>query len=284
MGHWNPSSRVQVALQPSPLRSLPSSQSSMPTRNPSPHRAARHATPGRGHAHPISNVQVALHPSPWVVLRSSHCSDPPMRPSPHTAVVRQGIPGCGQTQSVSTRWQSARHPSPERVFPSSQASLASIRPLPHIGDGDEPSREESSAASMKASDRVSCASSRETLLSSDDVVAGHPGRTVNKSSKGIDRDMGRPPGMQRTIPIVCDRASQKLYLGPCVGHGFHPFAEGDATPREVRNTREASVVAEDCPHVGARLPPSALERRQHAYAAGPVDRSSRRRPCHQWAA
>ena len=81
---------AQAAEQPSPDTSPPSSHSSAPTRNPSPHtleHASALLAEPPAHAKPGSIVQPALQPSPATVLLSSQPSPPhEMRlPSPHTA-------------------------------------------------------------------------------------------------------------------------------------------------------------------------------------------------------
>src|SRR5687768_16947004 len=97
---------------PSPLRPLPSSQSSVSKRRPSPQRGS--------HA-PSSHSGSRTHwkqPSNGTSLTpSSQPSLPSGRPSPHT-VSRQSSPGVRQTNPASTP-QLSLQPSPASALPSS---------------------------------------------------------------------------------------------------------------------------------------------------------------------
>ena len=88
---------MQVAEQPSPAVTLPSSHSSGNTPTPSPQRAMRwQGCPGGVHENPGSTVrQLAAQPSSAVVLPSSQASSWLRVPSPHSecggAIVMSGV-------------------------------------------------------------------------------------------------------------------------------------------------------------------------------------------------
>ena len=72
-GSWT----VQVALQPSPSRVLPSSQTSPALIWPSPQMMFRLQGPAMGQDQLRSTLHWPLQPSPGSTLPSSHCSMPP---------------------------------------------------------------------------------------------------------------------------------------------------------------------------------------------------------------
>ena len=124
----------QLALQPSRLRLLPSSQLSAPTRSPSPQTEAHVSfavmLPPL-HAYPASTRQPALQPSPLTVLLSSHSSKVLhgiFLPSPQMGAHESSppIPEPPSTSVVDLQWkpysisQRALQPSPPSVFPSAR--------------------------------------------------------------------------------------------------------------------------------------------------------------------
>jgi hypothetical protein len=145
-------STAQVALQPSPFLTFPSSQPSvLATSSPSPHivtQVSAEVVEPPDQTHPASTTHVELHPSPPPVSPSSQPSVPASKPSPHTVtqfsfVASGSYPAAHnvqvsdvvvepplQTQPVSTV-QVEEHPSLLSVSPSSQPSLTVSNPLPH---------------------------------------------------------------------------------------------------------------------------------------------------------
>ena len=139
----------QLALQPSRLKLLPSSQLSAPTRSPSPQTEAHVSfavmLPPL-HAYPASTRQPALQPSPLTVLLSSHSSKVLhgiFLPSPQMGahVSKPPMPEPPSTSAVDVQakpasiWQSALQPSPLAVLLSSHASAVERMPLPHTCTG-----------------------------------------------------------------------------------------------------------------------------------------------------
>src|SRR5262245_22260370 len=109
-------SSVQVAEQPSPEATLPSSQASLGSLRPSPHGEVQPLVPTQTG----SERQSALQPSPPKVFPSSHDSPPSLLRSPQVVRV-QAWPAVGQAKPGSTR-QTSLQPSPSAVFPSSHSS------------------------------------------------------------------------------------------------------------------------------------------------------------------
>src|SRR5690606_10214419 len=77
-----PSSRAQVASQPSPETRLPSSQVSLDSTAPLPHFSQ--VTPGVTQMNPASRRHVSEQPSLASRLPSSHVSSPSIVPLPHS--------------------------------------------------------------------------------------------------------------------------------------------------------------------------------------------------------
>jgi len=76
------SSTVQLALQPSPVDVLPSSQTSLLAMTPSPH-VLTHTEGAPSQLQPDSSAHSDEQPSPAVPLPSSQPSTPARMPSPH---------------------------------------------------------------------------------------------------------------------------------------------------------------------------------------------------------
>jgi hypothetical protein len=141
-----PSSMAQLALHPSRLTRLPSSQLSAPTRSPSPQTEAHVSIAVMLpplHAYPASMRQPALQPSPLIVLLSSHSSKAlhgTFLPSPQVGehVSKPPMPEPPATSVVEVQWkpasilQRALQPSPPAVLLSSQPSAVERMPLPQI--------------------------------------------------------------------------------------------------------------------------------------------------------
>src|SRR5690606_34169827 len=128
--HMKPASISHVEEQPSPSRTLPSSQASSAKTMPSPHCEVQGPCEQSGSA-----SQNGLQPSPRSVLPSSHCSDPSATPSPQT-VASHGSPGTSQWK-LGSRLQRSSQPSPDRAShlpwvqsPSSTQALPSPHCLP----------------------------------------------------------------------------------------------------------------------------------------------------------
>ena len=117
----------QSALQPSPPKTLPSSQDSSPSRAPSPQTVGWQATAGVGQAEPGSTRHASLQPSPGMSLPSSQVSPPITMPSPQIGIQRAPIAGQIQPGSI---LQSAEQPSPDVRLRSSQVSDPATRPSP----------------------------------------------------------------------------------------------------------------------------------------------------------
>lgn len=144
--HVNPASMAQLALHPSRLTRLPSSQPSDPTCSPSPHTEAHESCEvilPPLHSYPTSIVQLAEQPSPARVLLSSHSSKAlhgTFLPSPQIGmqVSSPPIPEPPSTSAVDVQWkpssisQRALQPSPPNVSPSSQGSAVLRMPLPQM--------------------------------------------------------------------------------------------------------------------------------------------------------
>src|ERR1700690_3165424 len=83
---------MQVALQPSPLVVLPSSQPSLEESFPSPHLARfMQGWPGVGQDQSDSTWQSCVHPSPFIVLPSSHPSPRSRWPFPQVRRIESEI-------------------------------------------------------------------------------------------------------------------------------------------------------------------------------------------------
>ena len=146
--HVKPSSiAMQSALHPSLSIVLPSSQTSSPTRNPSPHTAAQlsgWSMVPPWQTKPVSIWHVGLQPSLASVLLSSHCSSDShrtRRPSPHLGAHESTPPTPDPSvldevhSKPSSMRQSASQPSPPTVLLSSQPSAVERMPLPQTWTG-----------------------------------------------------------------------------------------------------------------------------------------------------
>ena len=133
---------MQSRLQPLPSTTSLSSQTSVPTRNPSPQTAEQASEDVKlppEQAKPASMRQEALHPSPDTVLLSSHPSAQMIRmPSPQIGAQVSSPPTPDpmvlelvQLQPVSMR-QSESQPSPPNVLLSSQISAVVRTPSPQM--------------------------------------------------------------------------------------------------------------------------------------------------------
>src|SRR5512142_2351165 len=114
--HRKPGSTVlQSGEQPSPLRVLPSSQTSPATvTSPSPQCPVEtHRYSGTSQRKPTSTWQRSEQPSPLWALPSSQPSPGSTWQLPHG---RQGVPTSGQLHPVSTK-QRELQPSPELTLP-----------------------------------------------------------------------------------------------------------------------------------------------------------------------
>src|SRR5262245_55150331 len=89
--HSHPDSFRQLALQPSPLTTLPSSQVSPVSTDELPQECTQ--TPGSpAHAEPGSVLHFALQPLPEIVSPSSHSSSGSRLPLPQLGVHTLGCP------------------------------------------------------------------------------------------------------------------------------------------------------------------------------------------------
>eukprot|EP00964_Phaeocystis_antarctica_P126238 scaffold89977_cov64-Phaeocystis_antarctica.AAC.2 len=211
----DPGSMAQLASQPSPATSLPSSHVSEPTRRPSPHTLAHVSLLPRLpplHTYPSSTPHVLLQPSPAAVLLSSQPSSPRTAseiPSPHDGAHVSSPPtplppsSCVELLHAkpSSSWHSASQPSPPTVLLSSHASADERTPLPQTC---------TTGVTVKLSVAVAL-----PVSSSSAAEAAQPAAAAARERRGVDIECRLRPRVRR---VACGvEAHLPLARGSSVG-------------------------------------------------------------------